>query len=181
MIPTGSLAAAVAALAIAAGTTPPAAATGMKRLLPPTSKCEGPRPASDRERAVRCMINYARRQSGLPRLEQARALKRSSKGKSGDIARCQDFSHTACGRAPLYWFKKVGYARNCWGAGENLAWGTGRFASPRSTVTRWLKSPPHRRVIMTRRYRRIGLHVRESSLRGHSQAEVWVGHFGYRC
>jgi uncharacterized protein YkwD len=44
-------------------------------------------------------------------------------------------------------------------AGEVLAWGQGRDASPRAAVRSWLHSPPHRRVLLGRSYRDVGVGV----------------------
>ncbi len=43
--------------------------------------------------------------------------------------------------------------------GEILAWGEGRLSTPRAAVRSWLHSPPHRRVLLGRNYRDIGVGV----------------------
>jgi uncharacterized protein YkwD len=46
-----------------------------------------------------------------------------------------------------------------WAVGENIAWGTGGLATPRQIVQAWMKSPGHRRNMLDRRYREIGIGV----------------------
>lgn len=58
-------------------------------------------------------------------------------------------------------------------AGETLAWGTGNWAQARGIVALWMASPPHRRVLLTPRMRRIGVAVlRGGPYRGQSSAVV---------
>jgi uncharacterized protein YkwD len=40
---------------------------------------------------------------------------------------------------------------------QNIAWGTGPYATPARIVAAWMASPPHRRVILTRRFRDAGV------------------------
>jgi uncharacterized protein YkwD len=155
-----------------------------KRLVAPQSKCPGQlsvEPAAEQRNAIHCMVNYARQEAGVPPLRQSSKLQRSAARKGRDVLRCGEFTHTACGRSVFRWLRRVGYIRSCWRAGENLAWGTGTFATARSTVTRWLVSPAHRRVILNEEYRDFGVAVRRGSLLGREGVSVWVSHFGDRC
>jgi uncharacterized protein YkwD len=98
---------------------------------------------------MRCMHNYARRQAGRNRLAASSLLARSSDAKSADILRCQEFRHTACGRSLTYHFHRVGYTSgDCWGVGENIAWGSGRYATVRSIMRARLHSDAHRGAIL---------------------------------
>jgi uncharacterized protein YkwD len=172
------------ALAVTLSAAAPATADA-GRLLAPASECgehsDVSLPAADLERTMRCLINHARMEQGVGPVDKSGALQRSADGKSSDILGCQDFSHTACGRNAFFWFDRVGYLSDCWGAGEDLAWGTGSYATAHSTMARWLHSPDHRRVILTGRYTHVGVGVRTGSLDGHDGANVWVAHFGFRC
>lgn len=130
---------------------------------------------------MRCLINHARQKHGMDPLRKKPALQRSADHKAADILDCQDFTHTACGRDAFFWFEQVGYLTDCWGAGEDLAWGNGSLATARSTMTRWLHSPAHRRVILTARYESFGVAVRGGTMLGNGGANVWAAHFGYHC
>jgi hypothetical protein len=41
--------------------------------------------------------------------------------------------------------------------GENIAWGTGRYGTPRETMNSWLHSTGHRENILTADYKELGL------------------------
>jgi uncharacterized protein YkwD len=49
--------------------------------------------------------------------------------------------------------------RRHWRVGENLAWGTGPYAAPRLIVLAWLRSPAHRRVLLKRAFRVVGIGI----------------------
>jgi uncharacterized protein YkwD len=49
--------------------------------------------------------------------------------------------------------------RSGWALGENLAWGTGSLATPRSIMKAWMDSPGHRANVVKRAYREIGIGV----------------------
>jgi uncharacterized protein YkwD len=101
-------------------------------LLAPTSHCRTQTaptaPVADQERAMRCLHNHTRSRRGLPSLRGSSLLQSSAGCKAADIMRCQDFSHYACDRDAFYWPRRVGYARGCWGGGENIAWAAARAA-----------------------------------------------------
>ena len=72
------------------------------------------------------------------------------------------FSHvTPTGRSVSERVEATGYLRDAasWALGETLAWGTGSCSTPTATVTAWMESPPHRRILLGRRYREIGVGV----------------------
>ena len=43
------------------------------------------------------------------------------------------------------------------GARDTLAWGVGSRSTAAGTVRAWLDSPSHRRILISRRYRDVGL------------------------
>jgi uncharacterized protein YkwD len=70
------------------------------------------------------------------------------------------FSHTAPdGTTPAGRLRASGYIDPGapWAIGEVLAWGRGRSGSAEAIVAAWMASPPHRRVLLGRRYRDIGV------------------------
>lgn len=163
------------------GLTPHAPARG---LVAPKSKCgdaSGFRKKAAARRSMVCLTNFARRRKGLKRYRVNPKLTRSAGRKASDILRCDDFSHTACGRPFLFWFDRYGYTkRPGWSAGENIAWGSGSFGNSRSIFRAWLKSPSHRRAILEKDYAEIGIGIRKGRLTGVRGARVWVQHFGRR-
>ena len=79
-----------------------------------------------------CLVNYARGQQGVGPLRLARFFNYTATVKAGDIARCHQFAHEACGRAMNQAAFDAGYR----GAmGENLYIGEGALGLPRSHST----------------------------------------------
>jgi uncharacterized protein YkwD len=130
---------------------------------------------------MRCLTDFARRRAGRRPLARARRLDRSAALKSRDIVRCNSFSHDACGRDFTYWMRRTGYiGGGCWRAGENLAVGVGRYATPRAIFAGWLRSSGHRHNILGD-YRDLGLGLRVGALGDWRAAHVWTQHFGLHC
>jgi uncharacterized protein YkwD len=160
--------------------------TALRVLSAPTTMCVG---ADDpdantalQESAMGCLVNYARQQAGVGRINDLAKLDGSAANKGGDILRCNQFSHEACGRDFLYWFRRAGYlSGRCWWVGENLAWGTGSLGSARAIMKAWLHSPEHRANLLSTQYSQYGISLRVGSLSGASSAHVWVNHFGRHC
>ena len=72
------------------------------------------------------------------------------------------FAHTSLGGRTLGdRLRAAGYVDpgERWIAGEVLAWGWGRQATPAATVRAWMASPPHRRLLRDRDYRQVGVGV----------------------
>jgi len=179
------IAALFAAALITALIAAPAQARRLSTLVAPTSVCSHQTDLGDstavQEQAMRCMTNFAREHDGLGSLGNAAALDRSAARKSGDILRCDNFSHFACDRPFTYWMQRSGYlAARCWRAGENIAWGTMSQGTVRSIFVAWLHSPEHR-ANMLGRYSQIGINLSVGSLEGNRDAHVWTQDFGSHC
>jgi uncharacterized protein YkwD len=131
---------------------------------------------------MRCLTDFARRRAGRTPLAMASSLDRSAALKSRDILRCESFSHNACGRDFTYWMRRTGYIDGgCWRAGENLAVGSGPFATPRAVFEGWLASSGHRRNILGD-FQDLGIGLRVGELGGRRRAHVWTQHLGsHRC
>jgi uncharacterized protein YkwD len=154
-------------------------------LIAPEGACPGQEdlaaPAAAQERAMTCMVDFARRQAGLGGLAEAAALSQSAQDKSLDVLRCDEFSHFACGRDFTYWMRETGYTSTpCWRVGENLAWGTGEYGSVRSIFVAWMRSPSHRENILGD-FDESGLSLEVGSLDGEPGTRVWAEHFGSHC
>jgi hypothetical protein len=46
-----------------------------------------------------------------------------------------------------------------WVIGENLAWGAGALATPKSLVNAWMNSPPHRENLVSGDFKEVGMGV----------------------
>jgi uncharacterized protein YkwD len=128
-----------------------------------------------------CMHNHVRSKRGLPPLVTRRQLTNAAGAKSADIVRCQEFAHEACGRDTFYWTKRSGYASGCWGAGENIAWGSGSLGSVRAIMSAWLHSDAHRRNMFRSPYGDKGVGLVKGTFNGYRGSQVWTAQFGYRC
>jgi len=181
LLVTAAAFAAIAALAFASG----AEAGSLARLVAPPSACPDQgnlgAPAGAKEKAMLCMVDFARRRAGHSALRDDGELDTSSLRKSGDILRCDSFSHEACGRDFTYWMRRTGYLpASCWRAGENIAWGSGSYGTVRSIFVAWIHSQGHRENILGP-YSQTGIGLRVGSLDGHREAHVWTEHFGTHC
>jgi uncharacterized protein YkwD len=137
--------------------------------------------AEEQAAVALCMTNYARAVNGLEPLKTNTQLGRAASQKSIDILGCGEFSHYACGRNFYFWDQKFGYLRGCWRVAENIAWGTGPFATVRSIFTRWLESTEHHENILGP-YKEIGIGLRVGKVEGYEGAAVWTESFGsHQC
>jgi uncharacterized protein YkwD len=163
----------------------PAQARRLSALVAPTSVCPNQTDLGDstavQVQAMRCMTNFARQHDGLGQFGNAASLDGSASRKNGDILRCDNFSHYACGRNFTFWMQRSGYlAARCWRAGENIAWGTEGEGTVRSIFVAWLHSPEHRANLLGR-YSQIGIALSVGTLEGHRDAHVWTQDFGSHC
>jgi uncharacterized protein YkwD len=62
--------------------------------------------------------------------------------------------------------------------GETIGWGAGELATPAAIVDQWMHSPPHRAIILDRRFRRIGPGVATGSPSGEGAAATVTADFG---
>jgi uncharacterized protein YkwD len=95
------------------------------------------------------------------------------------IRRCNDFSHTPCGRPFGSAYDAAGYSVATHDVAENIAWGTGSLGTAEATLRAWLGSPEHRRNMLDGTWRKLGVAVlaapRFAGARG---VTLWVAEFG---
>jgi uncharacterized protein YkwD len=171
------------AVAALAGPAVASAADPYVDLLAPESACPGQSdaslPAATQEQAMICLNRWARNHERLSGLHVSKQLRVSSARKAHDIRRCDQFSHYACGRDAFYWEQRVGFFRGTFGAGENLALTYGEDTSPRGTMDLWLNSAEHRSVLLSPRFRNVGMALVTGEFDGSAGAHIWVAQFGY--
>jgi uncharacterized protein YkwD len=121
-------------------------------------------PTGDNQRRVRaailCLHNQIRGEHGLPRLRENKRLRKAALGHSRNMVAKKFFEHTTpSGATMVDRILKARYVREDegWMLGENLAWGTGSYATPRGAVQAWMQSPGHRANILKRGYREVGI------------------------
>ncbi len=180
MVVAGTLTAIVFGLAAPSGAAQQA--SDSSALAAVASSCAGATTAAGDEHsrleAMYCGMNIVRRAYSLPLVRGNVPLNRSSLLKADAVRRC-GFTHTPCGMAFSRTFKTAGYlpAR---AFGENLAWGQGELGSPLRTLQLWLNSPPHRRNLLTRSWRDLGIAYERGHMFGRDGVALWVMQFGRR-
>jgi uncharacterized protein YkwD len=126
------------------------------------------------ERSLLAEVNGVRRSNGLRPLAVDRALFRVARAYSATMLRTNAFTHGAMGarlaasgaRGPRF--------------GENLAWGTGPYASARRIVQNWMQSPGHRANLLRPGWTRIGLGIAKGTFQGYPGASVVTADFAGR-
>ena len=105
--------------------------------------------------AALCLMNAERRRRHLAKLHSNAALR----GTAASYARAMVAGHFFTHGDLLDRILRSGYLERFgnWNVGENLGWGWGRGASPRALVRSWMRSPSHRRNILSRRFRDVGV------------------------
>lgn len=159
--------------------------TAQANLIAPESVCPNQTKTTTTSKqkldAMFCMANYARVKSGARKLKRNSKLDWSAKEKSDEILRCQQFSHTACGRKFEYWILRAKYPKRCYSIAENIAWGSSYLGNVRNIFIAWMKSPPHRKALLNKSYKDSGIGITKGKLLGYSGAAVWTQHFGKNC
>ena len=155
-------------------------------LLAPPGVCG---PAADRldldpltaQKTMRCLTNFARVHSGLPPLAANATLNGAGAAKlEADLA-CRQFTHTPCNKPFTVVFARYLTGATVYAVGENLAWGTGSFGTPRETMNGWLNSPEHRQNILSPAFHELGIgYIAEQTFQGMTGATLWSQEFGTR-
>ena len=116
------------------------------------------------------LINQAREAKGLKPVRLDLRLWRAARHHTRDMLKRHYFAHGATSdRLARYVHSGV--------IGETLAWGSGSYASPASTVNSWLNSPPHRRILLDPDFRFIGIGSRGGAFQGERWARVYTADF----
>jgi uncharacterized protein YkwD len=122
------------------------------------------------EREVVRRLNDVRARQGLPRLYASRALGRAADRHSRDMLRSDFFDHYSSDGTPFD--RRVRRHAKARRVGETLA-AIGRRRGGAGTVVRmWMRSPPHRAIVLSRGFRRVGIARRWGRLGGAKQAVV---------
>lgn len=110
-------------------------------------------------RVVMCLVNRERRAHGKPVLRGSRSLARAALQHSAAMVGGRYFSHFNASGGVQRRAIRSGYARrpSQTSLGETLSWGAGPAANPARFVAMLMGSPPHRRTMLSRRFRDIGV------------------------
>jgi uncharacterized protein YkwD len=134
------------------------------------------------QQAMTCLTNYARTQSGLVPLQPNSALNDAGQAKLAADLSCAEFSHSPCGRPFTAVFETYVAGATSYAVGENIAWGTGSYGTPRQTMLNWLHSTGHRENILRADYRELGIgYLADQTFQGYAGATLWSQEFGVRA
>jgi uncharacterized protein YkwD len=112
--------------------------------------------------ATLCLLNQQRAAHGLRKLHESAKLRSAAQGYTWAMVRNDFFDHVSPGGSTLLGrVRSTAYLASArgWALGENIAWGAGSLATPKSTVRAWMHSSGHRHNILTRRFDEIGIGV----------------------
>jgi uncharacterized protein YkwD len=131
---------------------------------------------------LKLAINAARAAHGIERVMGSAALRVTALRHSLDMMARGYFAHTSpTGSTITYRIEHSGFVYGySWRAGETLAWGSGSHATPSATVAAWLRSPPHRAILLSRSFRWVGIGRTCGRFIGHAHACVWTADFVVR-
>src|SRR3954452_23446920 len=110
--------------------------------------------------AILCLLNAERASHGLATLHSNGSLGSAAANWADAMVARRFFAHEAGSSSPLSRIRKTGYVHGNWQIGENIAWGSGALATPRSIVNGWMHSPGHRANILHGAFRDIGIGIK---------------------
>jgi uncharacterized protein YkwD len=137
--------------------------------------------------ATLCLLNVERTTRGRAPLTSNGQLGKAAQAYSAKMVRLRFFDHvcpqgttpTSRVRAGTSYLR--GHARS-WSLGENIAWGSGELATPGAIVRSWMHSAGHRRNILDRGFRNIGIGIASGApddVQG-QPAATYTTDFGFR-
>lgn len=112
--------------------------------------------------AIVCLHNQERYASGGQSLRSNALLDASAKTHAADMVARHFFEHdTPDGLDPFERMARAGYIRKgiVWNAGENIAWGSGGLATPRSIFDAWMDSRGHRLTLLASDFSELGVGI----------------------
>jgi uncharacterized protein YkwD len=121
-------------------------------------------PAADNvavvNQATLCLLNQQRGAQGVAALVENAELSNASAGYSQRMVAQGFFAHQSPDGGTLVdRLTGAGYLGDDepWLVGENIGWGQGGLATPRSMVSAWMDSPGHRENLLSADYTEVGL------------------------
>lgn len=166
-----------------------AAALGLAATQPQTAEaadtvtvagCTGTQVVLDaNEKAMLDLHNKQRATKKLKALCVHPALQKAAEAHSQDMIDKDYFAHDSQdGTKFSQRIKREGY--NYRAAGENIAWGSGSLGSPDNIFKNWMNSTGHKRNIMNKGYREVGIGAVNGTYKNFSNATMWTADFGTR-
>jgi uncharacterized protein YkwD len=139
-------------------------------------------PEPNMRSALRCLVNVERAKHGLRALSSDGRLNAAADRHSADMVARQYFAHvTPEGASVTDRVRQTGYlgGSHDWALGEDIGWGTSTLSTPAAIFRAFMNSPPHRRVILDRDFRQIGVGVAQGvPVAGQAGGATFVLDFG---
>lgn len=113
------------------------------------------------EKQLVALINKQRAKRDLAKVSVNVHLVKAARSHSAEMGTQKFFAHDSAdgerwsSRIVRYGYKRRGCS--LWRAGENIYYGSGIYSSPRLVMKAWMSSPLHRRIILTKAFRDIGI------------------------
>lgn len=147
----------LAGLALALPASASAAPCANENLVPDATN--GPQVRA----ATLCLINRQRTSRGLRAVRHDGQLRKVAERYSQDMVRHSFFDHVGFDGSTLRTriAKGTSYLSRAasWSLGENLYWGSGELSTPAQSVDAWMRSEGHRRNLLDRRFRDVGIGI----------------------
>lgn len=136
------------------------------------------------ETAVLHLINRTRAAHGLHAVRMQPDLDRAAIAHSRQMLSLGYFSHYSAGGATyVQRLRAAGYTAagyRSWSAGEVIGWGTGIAGTAQMIFSAWMHSSGHRAVILTPRWRDVGIGCARGTFRGRPGTLMYTVDFGRR-
>jgi uncharacterized protein YkwD len=176
------LAIALAVLALAAhATAAPGGGAGAHARAHRTGACAGANllptgtNTAQIQSATLCLIDRVRLAHGLRPLRANRRLRAVAMSQVRSMVRLNYFADDRpSGLTPLALILASSYGRGARSvsAAESVGWGTQTLATPAQMVAGWLRSPPHRAIILTGEFRDAGIGAIAAAPAGLAQGQA---------
>jgi len=142
--------------------------TALALFILPVSSADALTPTKA-EKTVISLVNAERAEKGLAPVKFNTALTRAARAHSRQMARRGVLTHrsangdTVARRLIRNGYKRSGY--RSWSVGENIARARAGtlFATPNGIVYLWMHSTAHRKVILTAKFRNVGVGIAKSA------------------
>ncbi|MGZ4198793.1 MAG: CAP domain-containing protein [Thermoleophilia bacterium] len=122
------------------------------------------------EKKVLALVNHVRATHGLHKLKVVTTLERASRAHSREMVKLGYFAHSSFSgeafgaRLIRYGYTTAGCTR--WTVGEDIACGYSSGGTAKAIFKAWMKSKAHRAVILTKRFRNVGVGRAKGTFKG---------------
>ena len=136
------------------------------------------------ERQLLALVNQTRVKHNLHKLRVVTCLERAARAHSREMVNRDYFQHSSYSgesfgaRLIRFGYRTSGFTS--WRAGENIAYGSGTLGSPKAIWRAWMKSAPHKAIILTKCFRDVGVGRAVGTYRGISHVVFFTLDCGRR-